>query len=299
MSEPSAGGGDVVEGRRDEPGETAPASSTDRASGARPLVLPEVFDGTGSWSDWCFHFDNVAAVNGWDEAQKLQWLRVRVTGRAQKALLRLPAVTAASFDSTREALRTRFEPESRQTRYQAEFQLRRKKAAEGWADLADALRTLADKAYPTLQEEARERLAINAYLDQLPQPQLSFAVRQKQPDTLDDAVATTLEMESYLPAQGASAVDLSLTDDPRVTVQAVDKVTQLTQVVDKLVEKMEQLQLQMADRGRPPTPGESQMGSRRRQRRGFGGECWNCRQRGHLARNCPLPQQQNRDQSGN
>ena len=295
MTEPSADGGGAIEEHR-EPGEIVPASSTDRAGGARPLVLPEVFDGTGSWTDWCFHFDNVAAVNGWSEAQKLQWLRVRVTGRAQKALLRLPAVTAPSFDSTRDALRARFEPESRQTRYQAEFQLRRKKAAEGWADFADALRTLADKAYPTLQEEARERLAINAYLDQLPQPQLSFAVRQKQPDTLDEAVATTLEMESYLPSQGASAVDLSQTDDPRVTVHAVDKVTQLTQAMDKLVKRMEQLQLQVAGSGHP---GEPQSGSRRRQRRGFDGECWNCHQRGHLARNCPLPQQPNQDQSGN
>ena len=34
------------------------------AAGARPLVLPETFDGTGSWSDWCFHFEN-----GWDGAQ--------------------------------------------------------------------------------------------------------------------------------------------------------------------------------------------------------------------------------------
>ena len=55
---------------------------------ARPLILPETFDGTGSWSEWCYHFENVAAVNGWDGAQKLQWLRVRVTGRAQKARIK-------------------------------------------------------------------------------------------------------------------------------------------------------------------------------------------------------------------
>ena len=163
-------------------------SAGSAGAGARPLVLPETFDGTGSWSDWCFHFENVAAVNGWDSAQKLQWLRVRLTGRAQKALHRLPGPATASYEATRDALRARFEPESRHTRYQAEFQARRKKAGEGWADFADDLRSLADKAYPTLQEEARERLAINAYLAQLPQPQVSFSVRQKQPSTLDDAV---------------------------------------------------------------------------------------------------------------
>ena len=32
---------------------------------ARPLVLPEPFDGTSNWDDWTFHFENVATVNGW------------------------------------------------------------------------------------------------------------------------------------------------------------------------------------------------------------------------------------------
>ena len=158
--------------------------------------------------------------------------------------------------------------------------MRRKWATERWADFADELHTLADKAYPTLQEEARERLAINAFLDQLPQPQLS-SVCQKQPGTLDKAVATTLEMESYLPPKGTSAIDPSLTDSCD-SVHAVDKFTQLTQVVDKLVERMEQLQLQVAGTVQSPAQSGLQMGVRRQQRRGFGGECWNCHQRGHL-----------------
>ena len=55
---------------RDHP--TAPGAGT--AFGPRPQVQPETYDGTGNWSDWCFNFENVAAVNGWNGAQKLQWL---------------------------------------------------------------------------------------------------------------------------------------------------------------------------------------------------------------------------------
>ena len=51
-------------------------------SASKPVVMPETFDGIKSWEDREFHFDNVAAVNGWDDAQKLAWLRVRLTGRA-------------------------------------------------------------------------------------------------------------------------------------------------------------------------------------------------------------------------
>ena len=142
--------------------------------------------------EWSFHFDNVAAVNNWDDTQKLQWLRVRVTGRAQKALHRLQGSTATTYEATRDALKARFDPESRRTRYQAEFQTRKKKAGEGWADFADELRSLADKAYPDLAENARERLSINAYLMQLPHPQTTFSVRQRQPSTLDDAVTAEI-----------------------------------------------------------------------------------------------------------
>ena len=115
-ADPGSGGGAVggsvgmidpppAVGERGRPGSAA----------ARPLVLHEPFDGTGSWSDWWFHFKNVSTVNGWDDTQKLQWLRVRLTGRAQKALLRLPGPVVSSYDETRKALKERFEPESRRT----------------------------------------------------------------------------------------------------------------------------------------------------------------------------------------
>ena len=267
---------------------------------ARPLVLPETFDGTGNWTDWCFHFENVAAVNGWDEAQKLQWLRVRVTGRAQKALHRLPAPTSTSYEATRDALRARFEPDSRHTRYQAEFQSRRRRAGEGWADFADDLRTLADKAYPNLQEEARERLSINAYLTQLPQPQISFSVRQKQPSTLDEAVAATLEMESYLPVpppQGVSPCLPTGSSEPPslMNVDSVDQMTQLKTMVEKLTGQVEKLQL-MVDQQPPRAPSRDNEPTRMPRRR-FSGQCWNCHEVGHLARNCPLPRPRN--QQGN
>ena len=160
--------------------------------------LPEV---------WSIHFGNVADVNEWDDEQKLKWLKVRLTGRAQKAFQRLPEASRATFNLAKAALKVRFEPESSKTRYQAEFQSRRKKTSEGWADFADDLQSLAEKAYPSLQHEARERLAINAYLQQLTQPQVAFSVKQRNPETLDDAVAATLEMEPCWGSFHATARD--------------------------------------------------------------------------------------------
>ena len=93
---------------------------------AKPVVLPEPFSGEASWDDWKLHFEDVAEVNAWTAEDKLKWLRVRLTSRAQRAFHRLPANSQASYAAATLAMQQRFEPKSRMTRYQAEFEARRK-----------------------------------------------------------------------------------------------------------------------------------------------------------------------------
>ena len=268
---------------------------------AKPVVLPEPFSGETSWDKWSIHFENVTDVNGWDDEQKLKWLKVRLTGRAQKAFQRLPEASRATFDLAEAALKGRFEPESRKTRYQAEFQSRRKKTNEGLADFADDLQFLAEKAFPSLQHEARERLAINTYLQQLVQPQVAFSVKQKNPETLDDAVAATLEMESYMesPHNRAGTVSTLQSETETATVAIIGPVEKLTRMVKRLTEQVEALQEEASRARRQPAnedrdyrpryrEGRQEPGNRRpkQQSRTFDGECWRCHERGHIARNC-------------
>ena len=273
---------------------------------SKPIMLPEPFNGETPWDEWIIHFGNIADVNKWDAGQKLQWLKLRLTGRAQKAFQRLPEASRASFDLAKKALTERFEPESRKTQYQAEFQARKKKPSEGWADFADDLQSLVEKAYPTLQHEARELLAINAYLRQLTQPQVAFSVKQKNPGTLDDAVAATLEMESYTesPTNRTGAVSILQPENETATVAAIGPVEKLTRMVERLSEQVETLQLEASRTRRQPADGgrdrrpkdresrqEPESRRPRQQPRAFDGECWRCHRRGHIARNCTQSRQ--------
>ena len=89
-----------------EPGEVDGAAEAGAGTGgarvahipttARPVVLPEIFDGSKSWG--------VAAVRAWDDADKLKWLHVRVTERAQKALHLLSEASRGTYAATRAAL---------------------------------------------------------------------------------------------------------------------------------------------------------------------------------------------------
>ena len=54
------------------------------------------------------------------------------------------------------------------------------------------------KALPDIEDEVKELLTIEHLLSELNNLQVAFTVRQRQPKTLDVAVACTLETGSYL-----------------------------------------------------------------------------------------------------
>ena len=113
-----------------------------------------------------------------------------------------------------------------------------------------------------------------------------------------------LELESYLLPQTSSRISstLSLEDESApVSVDLIDKVTQLMRVVEKLAEQVEKLQQNVADvECRTLRMGDDERQPKResppRRRRRFIEECWNCQQTGHISRYCPHPRSQPRSQ---
>eukprot|EP00731_Ephydatia_muelleri_P018416 Em0011g456a len=189
-----------------EPGEegeaaaqpTQPVFRSELAGASRLLVSPDSFSGLSNWAEWIDHFEAAALVNGWDSEKKRLWLPVRLTGKAQTAWKRLSPETKQNYEAAKEALQKRFEPDSKRKLYFVEFQARRRKRDESWSDFADELRVLAEKALPELDQKAKELLALEIYLGELDYPQVAFAVRQREPKTIDEAVTATLEIQSYL-----------------------------------------------------------------------------------------------------
>ena len=164
----------------------------------RPLVTPEVYSGEGPFDAWTDHFENVSTLNGWDDKQQAQWLAVRLVGRAQLAFKNLSPDAKASYKIAKEALTQRFELECKRGLYAAEFYARLKHPSEDWATFGEEIKALVDKAFPDLDDAARDRLAVAHFLTQLNDPQLAFSVRQAKPKTLEEVITATLEMQSHL-----------------------------------------------------------------------------------------------------
>ena len=99
-----------------------------------------------------------------------------------------------------------------------------------------------DKAFPKLQFEEKEQLALSRYLDQLEPIHISFGVKQRQPKTMHEAVSSTLKLESYLAKPRSGSVShVAVPDEPPVeSIQAVQK--DKIGAMQKLVERVEKLE---------------------------------------------------------
>ena len=162
-------------------------------------------------------------------------------------------MSRTSYDDLKAALMEQFEPASKRELYNAELQIRAKKHSEGWADFAEELRQLVNKAFPDLEANAHEQLALSHYLSRLHNPQVGFAVKQQRPKKLEEAVRITLEVESYLvkpSTVGQVEVESELTTNsishdhqPVATVKhATEHEHALVRATEQLTQRLERLE---------------------------------------------------------
>ena len=100
------------------------------------------------------HFENVFTGNGWNDDNKQLWLKMRLIGKAHVEFTQLVHKTQQSCETAKKALIDCFDPPNKQQLYKVEFEARAKRHKETWADFADELLHLCNKAFLKLQEEA-------------------------------------------------------------------------------------------------------------------------------------------------
>ena len=169
-----------------------------------------------------------------------------MTGKAHVEFQCFSHEIQGTFNQVKAALRDRFEPSSKQAYYRIEFEKREKQDTEDWADYGDDLLSLANKAFPGLQEQAREQLALLQFFRQLQSSPVCFVVKQCKPKCIKckpkcirEAVDVTRELESYLlmgPSDSRQEDEITPTISSQPLFQLQSLVQKLQQVQERLAE---------------------------------------------------------------
>ena len=84
-------------------------------------------------------------------------------------------------------------------------------AGESLPELGQAIRRLANLAYPTTPTEIRETLSKDQFVDALQDSEMRIRIKQARPKYVNDAIQLAVELEAYNRAErGSMRVQLPL-----------------------------------------------------------------------------------------
>ena len=307
-------------GSEDTPSTSATVNPPVRPMGGqtpRPVFMPETFTGTGrEWSDWSEQFDLAAEVNNWDEALKIKFMSLLLSGRARDMYSGLPTAAKNNYAMLKTAMSRCFEPCDSDDWGRASFTSRRRHPNETAREFGNALRRLANRAYPSADDRTRDMLARDQFILHLATGDFRVSLRAAKPKTLEEAIELSSEMELLrnleqshhvtpeAKVMGVSHVKSSSEEQMGILLGVVEGLRQEVVSLQTAVNNM-QLTPKAPNPGPYPEPpvgarGPSggardrssgpSSGAASQRYRDNGGGCWECGCNRHIRRDCPYLQ---------
>jgi hypothetical protein len=115
---------------------------------SRQMIKPATYDGNGPWRDYHAHFEACAELNAWNYNKRGLYLAVSLRGNAQGVLGNMPNRTKLDYHTLVKALEDRFAPPSQTELYRVQMRERRQRVGESLPEFGQAIRRLANLAYP-------------------------------------------------------------------------------------------------------------------------------------------------------
>ena len=171
----------------------ATRSRRGKAKPNKGFIKPGRFEGKTSWETFLAHFENCSDYNGWNSMDKLFQLKGALEGQAAQVLVSIDKWATYS-DICRE-LKLCFGIEGAETQFESQLRARKRGKNESLQCLYQDVNKLVMQAYPGTRSRLRDRLAVDAFLLSLNDPDLELRVRDKMPSDLLGCynLAATLE----------------------------------------------------------------------------------------------------------
>ncbi len=235
----------------------------------------DTFDGSVmEWGEYLELFESVAEWNGWTQRERAAQLRMSLRGPALKVLKTLPPEDKADYEHLCSAMEGAFDPPERVLTHKAAFKARIRHAKETPGEFANVLRNLAGKAYPLRSLNDLDEVLLDQFVEGLGDDRVQEHILLSHPRTLSQAVRAATEFESLQQSRVKRATK------PKVAALKMDSSpgNQSTSQTSKLEEMVEKLERRIDKLEKPPAR-DTEKGKRDI-------ECYYCKKKGHLKRDC-------------
>ncbi len=181
--------------------EYAPLEPANRIMPNRPVPIAclakmDVFKGEENDQLDTF-FDQVeefAAFFHWDERETCRQARAHLRGTALAYVKRAP-FPPCSWDELKALLLKRFQPRDLTATYKAQFRSRRRRQTEDIDAFVEALKKLADMAWPFMDHYAKEELMVDQFLMGMDSHELNVQVAAHGHCRVDDVLRVARSLE--------------------------------------------------------------------------------------------------------
>ncbi|KAH3727736.1 hypothetical protein DPMN_053679 [Dreissena polymorpha] len=159
---------------------------------ARPcstvFMKPEVYNGDGDWEVYLNHFELCAELGNWGPREKVLTLAASLRGQAQLYYVTLSRAERDFYLVLIQMLGQRFGRARQHPLWMSRLEGRKRSPEESFANLADDLKCMTQRAYPDFGNQAQEMLALNQFYKSI-SPALKFKCISEGCQSVTQAVA--------------------------------------------------------------------------------------------------------------
>lgn len=289
-----------------EPSDTGPSETGSHqeeiqaatmASGGK-TVRPKDFDGKDNVRRFLHKFEQCAKLNGWkDDATKVGQLSVSLSDKAYDFFMRLPEAETKTYEKLKTALMNEFDSPGLQSDYAFQLNLCRRKEGQSTAEYLHELQQLAERAYPTWEDDPRSGIVKAQFINGLDSElRRQLMLQAPEDEGLEDLERRTRRIEQISSTFTSTSVGRVETDSglAQQVAELRDQVSAVTASMAELQAGIGRLTLgagQRRGRGRGAYRGNARDGQGGRPDvSSSAGVCYRCGVSGHFARDCTTMQ---------
>ena len=257
-----------------------------------PHMKPQSYNGDEDWESYLNHFELCAKLGRWSYHDRVLYLAASLRGNAQIYYMTLMPAERSSYHTLVVKLGLRFSNARQQPMWISKLEARVRRQNESIAELGDDLRRMSQRAYSSLNNEAKDMLALNQLYKSV-SPELKYKCISKNCTSVTQAVSIIELYEAILGEDSAKNLVRQATAEPDRNSQAKESFSysrddnNLQGILRKLQNCIDMLSKQFNTQTRGDHGPRDRNGQRL---------CYICFSPRHLQRDCSHREGNRRDQ---